>query len=106
MLTGEMLIAGERVGGGSTFEAINPATGDPLPTRFASAGPAEIERACAAADAAFHEMRRIDHQRRADLLDAIAQAILDIGDSLLDRASLESGLPLARLTGERGRTVG
>ena len=106
MLTGELLIAGQRAAGGETFEAINPATGERLPTAFASAGKAEVERACLAADEAFHVMRTIDHMRRADLLDAIAQAILDIGDPLLERAHLESGLPLARLTGERGRTVG
>lgn len=38
-------------------------------------------------------------------MEAIADAILDLGDSLLERAHQESGLPLARLTGERGRTV-
>ena len=37
---------------------------------------------------------------------AIADQILALGDELLERGHAESGLPLARLTGERGRTVG
>ncbi|HEX8400145.1 MAG TPA: aldehyde dehydrogenase (NADP(+)) [Allosphingosinicella sp.] len=106
MLTGDLLIAGERVRAGETFEAINPATGETLSASFSAAGTAEVERACAAAQAAFAEMQSIDHLRRADLLDAIADAIVAIGDPLLERARQESGLPLARLTGERGRTAG
>jgi NADP-dependent aldehyde dehydrogenase len=39
-------------------------------------------------------------------LEAVAQAIMDIGDALIERAMAESGLPRARLEGERGRTVG
>jgi NADP-dependent aldehyde dehydrogenase len=105
-LTGELLIAGERLRGTESFSAVNPATGEDLPIMFSSAGPQDIERACDAAAAAFAQMRGIDHSRRADLLDSIAAVILDLGDQLLERANQETGLPIARLTGERGRTVG
>jgi NADP-dependent aldehyde dehydrogenase len=42
--------------------------------------------------------RGVPREDRAD--------ILDIGDPLINRAVLETGLPRARLEGERGRTVG
>ena len=38
------------------------------------------------------------------MLDAIATEIEGLGDVLLDRAHLETGLPLPRLQGERART--
>ena len=39
-------------------------------------------------------------------MEAIADNIVAIGDELLARAHAETGLPMARLTGERARTVG
>ena len=38
--------------------------------------------------------------------DAIADEIVALGDALIERAHAETGLPVARLQGERGRTVG
>ncbi|HRE05655.1 MAG TPA: aldehyde dehydrogenase family protein, partial [Opitutaceae bacterium] len=43
---------------------------------------------------------------RARLLEAMAAEIEALGDTLLQRAHAETGLPLVRLTGERGRTCG
>jgi NADP-dependent aldehyde dehydrogenase len=43
---------------------------------------------------------------RARFLETIAEQILALGDELLERGTAESGLPVARLTGERARTVG
>lgn len=101
-----MLVAGRRVTTDASFRATDPATGAPLPTRFSAAGAGEVAEACAAAEAAFLEMRAISHERRAGLLDAIAEALMDLGDPLLECARSETGLPLARLQGERGRTAG
>src|SRR5439155_20623256 len=42
----------------------------------------------------------------ADLLDAIASKIMDLGDALLERGEAETALPRVRLTGERARTTG
>ena len=42
---------------------------------------------------------------RAQLLDAIADQIMALGDELLKRAHKETGLPMARLTAERARAV-
>ena len=56
--------------------------------------------------AAFHAFRALDPQPRARFLETIAERIMALGDELLERGHAESGLPLARLTGERGRTMG
>jgi NADP-dependent aldehyde dehydrogenase len=42
--------------------------------------------------------------QRARFLETIADRIMDIGPLLIERAGAESGLPAARLEGERGRT--
>ena len=104
-LTGELLIAGEWVSADSRFAALDPSSGSLLGPAFSEGGPAHVERACAAAAEAFSDFAR-DAERRARFLDAIADAIVALGDALLVRAQAESGLALARLTGERGRTVG
>jgi 2,5-dioxopentanoate dehydrogenase len=45
-------------------------------------------------------------EARADFIDAVAGAILAIGDDLIETAIAETGLPRGRLENERGRTVG
>jgi NADP-dependent aldehyde dehydrogenase len=65
----------------------------------------DVDRVCAVADAAFDLYRAMGAHARAGLLEAIAEEILALGDTLINRAASESGLPVARLTGERGRTV-
>lgn len=92
--------------GGRTFHAVNPASAQPLEPVFHEAMPAEADEALDAAAAAFADYRARPAAERAHLLDTIAAGIEALGDSLLQRASLETGLPLARITGERGRTCG
>ncbi|NEM97712.1 aldehyde dehydrogenase (NADP(+)) [Pontibacter burrus] len=53
---------------------------------------------------AFEIYKKTSPAQRAQLLRGIAEAIEALGDELLEIASRESNLPLARLTGERGRT--
>uniref|UniRef100_UPI001D11681F aldehyde dehydrogenase family protein n=1 Tax=Raoultella sp. 18093 TaxID=2681425 RepID=UPI001D11681F len=65
-----------------------------------------VDRAAGLAAAAFDEYRALPLARRAAFLEAIADQIMALGDALLERAHSETGLPMARLTGERGRTVG
>lgn len=105
-LSGQLFIGRERVATTQTFRAANPATASDLEPPFSSAGDAEVERACQLASEAFDKYRALDNETRARFLEAIADRIMALGDELLERASAESGLPLARLTGERGRTVG
>lgn len=101
------LIGGEVVSQGTeTFHATNPATRERLLPDFMEASVADVDRAMVLARTAFEQVSRPPAERIALLLDAIAEEILGIGDLLLERAGAESGLPLARLTGERGRTTG
>ncbi len=106
-LTGNMLIGANAVRGTlGTLNAVNAFTGESLEPAFGLGGKAEVERAASLANAAFDTYRNTAPEARAAFLEAIAQNILDLGDELIERAHLESGLPVARLQGERGRTVG
>ena len=106
-LTGDIVIGSERLSGrAATFRAVDPATGETLEPAFAFAGEAEVERACALAADAFDTYRGTAPEARAAFLEAIADEMLALGDELVARACAESGLPRARIEGERGRTVG
>ena len=106
MIDGSILIGAEARQSDTRFTSVDPATGEALRPDFSSAGPEAVDAACALAEAAFPTYAAITPERRGAFLDAAAQAILDIGDALIVRAMQESGLPRARLEGERARTVG
>lgn len=53
----------------------------------------------------YQYLQCISLAERAALMHAIADEIAAVGDELLQTAHEESALPLARLTGEKGRTV-
>jgi 2,5-dioxopentanoate dehydrogenase len=104
-LNGKSLIAGATGEAGRTvFQAINPATGQRLAPDFHEASDEEVDRTMQASAAAFADYRARPAETRARFLDAIAGEIEALGDSLLQRAQAETGLPLARLQGERART--
>src|SRR5262249_42888141 len=106
-VTGDLLIGGECVRGGErAFHALNPTTNEALEPAFAFATRADVEKASALAWAAFDTYRESAHEDRARFLEAIAANIFALGDALIERAMAESGLPRARLEGERARTVG
>lgn len=105
-LTGELFIGQGRVAAGEHFHGIEAETGRLLDPPFGAANAEHVSRACALADAASREYAARPLSERAAFLEAIADNIEALGDELLDRAHMETGLPLARLTGERGRTVG
>lgn len=106
-LEGKSILAGKTgLTGGATFRAINPANNENLEPEFHEALPDEVDRALHEAAEAFAEFRQRPYEDRARLLDGIATEIEALGDELLDRAHLETGLPLARLQGERARTCG
>ncbi|MBT8221430.1 MAG: aldehyde dehydrogenase (NADP(+)), partial [Bacteroidia bacterium] len=54
---------------------------------------------------AFDIYRKKTKEDIANFLDIAADEIVNLGDELLERCHLETALPLARLQGERGRTV-
>ncbi|MDR3398095.1 MAG: aldehyde dehydrogenase (NADP(+)) [Pandoraea sp.] len=106
-ITGEMLIGRADVrGSAGTLEAFDPSRGERLTPAFGAGTVQDVERACELAAAAFDPFRALPLAKRAEFLEAVAQAILDLGDALIERAHAETGLPVARLQGERGRTVG
>jgi NADP-dependent aldehyde dehydrogenase len=106
-LHGKSLLAGvPGQTGGKTFHAVNPATNTPLEPAFHEASPAEVDRAMTASGEAFAEYRTRSGADRAKLLETIATEIEALGDALPQRANAETGLPLARITGERARTCG
>ena len=105
-ISGKSFIGNARIGDARTFHAVSPVTGETFEPAFSIAGREEVAQACALAWAAFDQFRGTTVESRAAFLEAIAEQVLALGDELLERATAESGLPLPRLTGERGRTVG
>ncbi len=106
-LTGTLLIGGADVPGrDAPFHAVNPKTGEPLEPAFGSGTAQDVAKACLLATEAFDRYRETSAEERAKFLEAIAAHILDLGDALIERACVESGLPRPRIEGERGRTVG
>ncbi|MDX1730036.1 MAG: aldehyde dehydrogenase family protein, partial [Aurantimonas coralicida] len=106
-LTGDLLIGGAtRHGTAGDIHGLDAATGEKLEPAFGAAGPDDLEKACALAAEAFPIFRETDLEARAVFLETIAQNIMDIGDELVQRCVTETGLPQARVEGERGRTVG
>lgn len=103
MADGTHWIAGEAVSGGETF-ANAPVTG--AAGHFPKGTPALVDQAVQAAEAAFAVFAATTRAERAALLDAIADEIEARADALTAIAMAESGLPEARLVGERGRTNG
>ncbi|UAB91436.1 aldehyde dehydrogenase (NADP(+)) (plasmid) [Ruegeria sp. SCSIO 43209] len=103
MLTGKHLIAGEWIGADTTF-ASEPAHG---PSHDFSVGTAAmIDSAVEAAESAFATFGWSSRTERAALLRKIADEIDARGDAITEIGTQETGLPEARLQGERGRTVG
>lgn len=107
-ITGDMLIGHAAVRGlAGAQRAFNPALNAPIAEpEFGFGTRDDVDRAATLAANAFDTYRGLPLERRAAFLEAIADEIMALGDALLERAHAESGLPLARLTGERGRTTG
>ena len=88
------------------LRAFSTVTKEYLPGEFPAATIEEIEAVADKAKNAFLFYSRKNAEEKAGFLEAIGDEIMAIGDELIQRAMLESGLPEARLIGERGRTVG
>jgi 2,5-dioxopentanoate dehydrogenase len=100
---GKHLIAGDWVPSTTTFTS-TPASG-PSHT-FAVGTPDLVARACEAAEDAFWTYGYTSRETRAAFLEAIADEIEARGPSITEIGTQETGLPVARLEGERGRTTG
>jgi 2,5-dioxopentanoate dehydrogenase len=105
-IIGHNFIGNERSGQGTaTFHAVNPATGAKLSPPFYEVTQREIDAAIQKAEEAFLPYSSRSGRERALFLENIADEIMALGDGLIQRCNEETGLPVARLTGERGRTV-
>ena len=91
--------------GDHTFQSYVPSQDKNLPENFYTATSEEVSRTMDLATKAFKEYSRVPATKRADFLIAITEEIMACGDLLLERANLETGLPMARLQGERARTI-
>jgi 2,5-dioxopentanoate dehydrogenase len=103
MLTGKHLIAGDWVLGEATFRS-SPAQGEAL--EFSVGTPAHVDRAVRGAEAAFAAFGQTSREERAVFLERIADEIEARGPEITAIGTGETGLPAARLDGERGRTTG
>jgi len=105
MITGKNYIGKAATSNGQNIlRAYNPSNGSMFPEEFNEATSEEVDAAVEKSAKAFSTYKAISYEQRATFLEAIANEIMELGDALLERASGESGLPIARFQGERGRT--
>ena len=102
-LTGQHLIAGVWTDGGVPFQS-DPASGEAM--TVLCGGQSEVDSAVQAAEEAYLTYGWTSRETRAEFLEAIAEEIDARGDQLTAIGHAETGLPEARLQGERGRTCG
>jgi len=97
------LIAGDWVGGSDSFKS-SPSSGQ---IHSFPAGTDElVDQAVQAAEEAFVPYSQTSRADRSEFLRAIAEEIEAVGDAITVIAGEETGLPVARLESERGRTCG
>lgn len=101
--TGKHLILGTWHDGAGSFMS-SPAQGEPMTVQLGSAD--LIARAALAAEDAFLSYGYSPREDRARFLEAIAEEIEARGPEITAIACAETGLPAARIEGERGRTTG
>ena len=104
-ISGKQLIAGAWVEGQSgTYQAVNPGTRKKLDPLLSKASSEQVKKAVSSAAECASEFRLSSLSKRAYFLRSCADEIMALGDDLIHRAMAETGLPEARLSGERART--
>jgi 2,5-dioxopentanoate dehydrogenase len=107
MLTGKNQIGTQQIANGKkTYQTIDPITNTANPQLFIEATTEEIALATSLAHQAFASFQKCSGESKAAFLNAIADELLALDQTLLDIYCLESGLPKGRAEGERGRTIG
>lgn len=105
-VNGAILIGKSEVQTDKKFNGFDPSKNEELAPPISCAGAEHINLACELAAKSFVEYSNTEPQKRAAFLETIADEIINLGDELIQRAMAETGLPQARLEGERGRTTG
>ena len=103
MITGKNLVNGTWKDGEGSFSN-DPVSGESH--SFSKGTPALVAEATAGAAAAFPTYASTSREDRAAFLNAIADEIEARADEITAIGTSETGLPEARLQGERGRTTG
>lgn len=88
-----------------TFGSFDPGRGRPTGRKYQAATDAEVDRAAEAAWEAFGELRQIEPEKRAALLDDLAERITALGQDLSEICTEETGLGSSRVISERERTT-
>ena len=96
-IDGSILIGSRAMRRSATFHAANPATGETLPQAYCEATADEVGAACALAEAASPAFAALPPATRAALREAVAEAIVAVGDELMATAMAETGVPRVRL---------
>jgi NADP-dependent aldehyde dehydrogenase len=89
----------------TTVESIDVRTGEATALDVIEASPGAVRSACERAAQAAPELARRDLRWRAGLLGAMASALEEDGDAIVQLADRETALGLPRLAGELRRTV-
>ena len=106
MITGQNHIGSNRSSKGTvTFTTFNPKLNTENPWVFHEATTEEINAAASLAAEAFQQFRKMPGAKRAAFLNAIADEIIALDQTLVETYMSETGLPEGRAKGERGRTV-
>lgn len=104
-IQGKSLINGKWVTGSEgSVSGFNPATDEALTPEISLLGAEQLDQATAAAKDAFASYRATTPEERAAFLDDVAEQIEARREDIIARATQETGLPEARLTGETSRT--
>ena len=99
-----ILLGGERVETGETYEIRSPYDQAPIAVVH-RAGPAEVERAIAGAVEAFETTRHLASWEREQILERIAAGIAARRDELAETIALEAGKPIKTARVEVDRAV-
>jgi len=91
---------------GATFEVADPVTNQPYAT-VAAGGPKDVDRAVAAATAAFNHgpWPHLPGRARASILNAVADAIETRGPRIAELETFDTGLPITQARGQAARAA-
>ncbi len=107
MITGKNYIGNQlSAKGNKTYKTFNPKLNLENESIFYEASEKEIEESIDLAAEAFKVFRNTSGIKKAEFLNAIADEILILDDTLIKTYMSETGLPEGRAKGERGRTIG
>jgi NADP-dependent aldehyde dehydrogenase len=107
MLLGQSILNGRSyAGAGAAFQGFDPTAGADLDPVYHSVSIDEVDLAAQLADDAFAATSKLSGAEKARFLCHIAAGIEAITAEVVERAHHETALPVPRLQGEVGRTVG